>query len=364
MSIYEAEVRDLLSSKYAVFERTEHGFTPMVMRTEEGEFEPAPFYDALASINGVAKRRNPSDYWDGEGFHHPGGNIAHLSCNSKRTVKYGFLEAEGKLPDLTGLDDGSGFWLGFELAGPPDWGIATFHWEMRAGAEQMEIIIAGSGYGQHVNVTDIIPGDVKTTSYMYSVMLNRSSVEFYIDRDLAGVVIFNTGISNILYENTEPYAVSLINSRVPPHQPTLIEAYPRKNGEPVELDVEFPINHFRWTEGQAAPPRTFRLKDAGASTLLTEGTYDTGVSHKSHPVPTAGYRAKGFLFQADTDSTADGLAVEVFTQDGNWRTYLSRTYSANTLESIEPTGEFPLMRLAYEPSADGASITDAEVTVK
>jgi len=77
-----------------------------------------------------------------------------------------------------------------------------------------------------------------------------------------------------------------------------------------------------------------------------------------------GYDAKAFLFRADTDSVADGLGVEVLTQEGNWRTYLTRTYSANTLESIEPAGEFPLMRLAYEPSADGASITDAEVTMR
>jgi len=97
---------------------------------------------------------------------------------------------------------------------------------------------------------------------------------------------------------------------------------------------------------------------------MTSGTYDTGTSYKSHPVPAAGFDAKAFLFRADTDSVTDGLAVEVFTQEGNWRTYLTRTYSANSLESIEPAGEFPLMRLAYEPAADGASITDAEATVR
>jgi len=60
---------------------------------------------------------------------------------------------------------------------------------------------------------------------------------------------------------------------------------------------------------------------------------------------------------------ADGLAVEVLTQEGNWRTYESRTYSANTLEVLSPAGSIVLARLAYEPATDGASITDAEATV-
>ena len=70
---------------------------------------------------------------------------------------------------------------------------------------------------------------------------------------------------------------------------------------------------------------------------------------------------KHCFFRADTDSVTDGLRIEVFTQEGNWRLYDAITASANELESYIISGNFPLVRIGYEPSADGASITDAEI---
>jgi len=111
-------------------------------------------------------------------------------------------------------------------------------------------------------------------------------------------------------------------------------------------------------------PLSMRLMDAGANTFLTDGTYDTGVSHKSHPIPTHGFDGKSLYFRADTDSVTDGLTVEIRTREGNWRVYDSINYSANSLREYMPTGDFPLMRIGYEPAADGASITEAEVNLR
>lgn len=139
--------------------------------------------------------------------------------------------------------------------------------------------------------------------------------------------------------------------------------------DPQAQDLERTLKHLQHPAGvcpgdiPVKPARTFRLYDDGADTLLTAGTYDTGTSHKTHPVPVLGYRDKSFKFRADTDSTADGLAVEELTQEGNWRTWTTRTYAANDYEIINPSGQAVLMRLAYEPAANGASITDAEAVI-
>jgi len=56
--------------------------------------------------------------------------------------------------------------------------------------------------------------------------------------------------------------------------------------------------------------------------------------------------------------------IEELTEEGNWRPVVTRTYStANEYETITPTHEAVFMRLSYEPSADGASITDAEAVL-
>jgi len=120
----------------------------------------------------------------------------------------------------------------------------------------------------------------------------------------------------------------------------------------------------RFSHGSPRPPRTYKLYDYESSTLLTSGTYASGVSHKSHPVPVFGWENKSFKFRADTDSVADGLVVEEYTQEGNWRTYETRTYTANDFEVITPVAEAVLMRIGYEPSANGASITDAEAVLR
>lgn len=226
--------------------------------------------------------------------------------------------------------------------------------------------VAGGGLnqGHALEIKNIFPANYATDDHTYMIKLNRGTAELYVNNHLAAVQIwcptFRSEYQDVISENSEPYAIGLVKCAANPIQPVFIEGY----SEDVDMLIPFEYRHFRFSDGQPNPPRTYPLYDYEASTLLTEGTYDTGTSYKSHPVPVQGYRAKAFLFRADTDSVADGLAVEVYTQEGNWRTYLTRTYSAGDLESIEPAGEFPLMRLAYEPAADGASITVAEATVR
>jgi len=211
-------------------------------------------------------------------------------------------------------------------------------------------------------MTDALP-TIVGENVIFSVVANEGFVEFYVGNTLKGVLI-PSSVDITLYENSYPYSISLVNAKIPKSMPTLLESNVKKDGELVDEKYDIPADEFRYSEGVPCPPRNFRLYDAGADTLLTEGTYDTGTSYKSHPVPIQGYDQKTLLFRADTDSVTDGLRIEVLTQEGNWRLYDAITASANSLESYVITGDFPLVRIGYEPSADGASITDAELTMR
>jgi len=275
-------------------------------------------------------------------------------------LKGGLLQVKTKLPDLSGYDTAD-FFMGFELGGGTDHGIATFNWEQNDG---MVCKIAGKSASNGVEVTDLLPADVKTEWHMYSVKVNAGFAEFYVGkgapRNLVAIGIPWNGPVTKLYQNTEPYSIILNPARYPTTMPAFLELH----GDYEKVTASTKVSNFRWSSEPLSPPRSFRFYDEGADTFLTEGTYDTGTSYKSHPVPVAGYGDRTLLFRADTDSVANGLQIEVYTQSGNWRIYDSITTSANELESYIITGDFPLVRIGYEPSADGASITDAEVHLR
>jgi len=97
---------------------------------------------------------------------------------------------------------------------------------------------------------------------------------------------------------------------------------------------------------------------------MTSGTYASGSVHRSAPIPIAGYEGKTLAIRADTASVADGLVTEVYTTADNWRTIDTYTLGANEFYYLDINVDFPLLRIGYEPSADGASITDAQVAVR
>jgi len=67
------------------------------------------------------------------------------------------------------------------------------------------------------------------------------------------------------------------------------------------------------------------------------------------PLVTAGWEDKSIYFYSDTAGTLT-LEADV-TGDGTWRNYLTRSVDANTLETIEPTGNSALMRLSFDTAA-------------
>jgi len=277
---------------------------------------------------------------------------------SRISLKYPEVLSRFTLPDTSDLYNVHFYWCGVELGGRTDWGYASF-----VEHENNDVIISinAQGVGLLKNtVTSLLPSDYLSADHMYSVKVNAGFVEFRVDGELVAVYVQGeTG--QYLYAG-EPYVVRVAPFSLPAAMPALVElSVEDPAGTYPEYTVGFNAQWYRWSSGSPAPPRTYRLYDEGASTLMTSGTYDSGTSHKSHPVPTRGYSNKTLLFQADTDSASAGLTIEVLTQEGNWRTYDSLTYSGGSLESYTISGNFPLARIGYEPSVDGASVTDAEV---
>jgi len=284
-------------------------------------------------------------------------------------TKYPYISWNGALPDLTQYYR-SGAQQPFFNPVKTEQGHALGHhgaaFTVTApGSDTQEywaqtwVTAVGGGVGTKLNIGNLLPSDVQTADHAYQLYLHRNAVEWYVDNELVAVQV-PAANDTIVSENSEPYAVGTYRKN---WRPISCVMFDMPGPESLKIEEDFDVRNWFFLSGEPAPPRNYRLYDYEADTLLTAGTYDTGTSHKSHPVPVQGYRDVSIYFRADTASTTDGLAVEIYTQNGNWRTYATRTLAANELEVINLTGRTPLLRVAYEPSATGASITDAEVTM-
>jgi len=291
-------------------------------------------------------------------------------------TRYGrisYLTPDG-LPDMTqfnSADSAAFLTWGFEQGHVGGHDNISFQIRADAGADTNRVLIVSFVTGAPAGVanlsfevTSLITNPV-TDRHLYWIKLNRNSAEWFVDGDPVAIQIFTSNsaantLGLITAENTPPYVVFAA-----PYREMMSNFRWTMTGPTdVDMDPTFDPRWLYWVEGDPLPPRTYRLYDWQADTLMTSGTYDTGVSHKSHPIPIHGYDGKTLLFRADTDSVTDGLRIEVYTQEGNWRLYDSVTTSANSLESYVISGDFPLARIGYEPSADGASITDAEAHLR
>lgn len=351
------ELKKLLPSK---------GLAPPRMITEEGNFKRVDLmFDAYLADVG---RTSPSFYWDQDGIHKPANHNGPLVF-SRKPVKYGRFICRGTLPDMaadaTTYTDYTGIWFGMEHGQLLEFGSATFWWNYNPSDDTNELraAVGGAGVKTSLDITDQLPSDYDTKEHYYWIKINDGIVEFYIDNGLAAVFISGTG-DRYTVRSGQPFGVKVCKAKIPAVSTPFFEAHAedKDTGEKLAMDFGIPVDGFRWTEGQPHPKRIFRLVRDQTIIPLTEGTYDSEIT--SHPLPLYGYKKKTMQFMADTDSTTDGLQFEVFTQERNWRVYDSRTYSANDLEIFTPSAAIPLMRVSYDPSATGASITEAEVCLQ
>jgi len=363
MMIHEQEAEEALgkwsSSKYAALEGTSLQDED-ILRGEDDLDRYFSHRITNASTN-EKEQVDIDDYWKEDDFKLPGG-YKDFTVISRAKLAYPVASFRSKIPDVANYSIDQGFEYGS--------GQEPYHIKFTTAFDDFTVQAANRNTSLSVKVDFARPADYDTAWHRYDYKLNQSTMEFYLDRVLRAVIVFGVGPreagSTVVKQNTEPYSIGLFPSGFHSRAPLTFRNFSPEG--PWTFTVGDPTGRgdgvVQYHPGSPYPPRTFNLYDDAASTLMTSGTYASGVSHKSHPIPIHGYDGKTLLFRADTDSVTDGLQIEVYTQAGNWRVYDTVTASANSLESYIITGDFPLVRVGYEPSADGASITDAEVTMK
>jgi len=342
MSAYEPEIEEALKkyslSSYAV---SESGIYAEEMQSLE-DLKHA-FRDNLA---------DPDEYWDwGTGIT----TSKHIHAYTRRDFEWGVASAHMKT-----VPTGRYGAFGFEPGGATCLGFATFYFNEPDNRYEVHMgkYTQGGWISKYLDISSFLPADHQNTKYVYTVDVCKNAVWFSIEGGLVAVMLHGLPQNLPSDFGPDPYWVSGVGFGLPKELPNLVELHEGTEVQTWEIGYRYQVE-----PGAALPPKCLRLYDFEAGTLMTSGTYDSGTSHKSHPIPVYGYSDKSIYFRADTDSATDGLAVEALTQEGNWRTYETRTLSANSLEVFNLAGEMPLVRIGYEPSADGASITDAEAAL-
>jgi len=370
MSIYEAEEEEALkkwaSSKYAVSNAEHQYINPITMSTLNygvDAFWSGLYHKPLGDLY----KTPPSDFWTFDFMDNPDTSDGSFLLDRDREnitalskKRYPQVLMRTKLPELE--DGDQMIWMGSQNSGHGKTGALLLRYSMTdAGNYNLKAVWGTAFDFNQCDITGALPDTARTEINEYMFQINGPFAEIYINDELVFVGI-NSPALNFTTIDYPPYTVAPLTpgkskGRVARRMNILIEVVDQQGRELKHLQHpagvcpgEIPVN----------PARTFRLYDWKTDSLMTSGTYNSGTSHKSHPVPIHGYSNKTLLFQADTDSASDGLTIEVLTQEGNWRTYDSLTYSGNSLESYTISGNFPLVRIGYEPSADGASVTDAE----
>jgi len=354
--MYEPEAEEALgkwsSSKYAILD--DQGLPKERLLDEDGNVHPSRAYIGrwvpATGDNYRVKTSEVDDQWTPDGLVKPADFNA-ISIYSMRTIGHGVVTSNVQA-------DSGVFINGFELGGFPRWGQAFYSIDVPDGV--IRFAAGGSSQHNYVERTWALPSDYDTAYHYYSVKLMEGMAEFRIDSEVKAVAL--TAPMDPEYElSGPPYDLFTTRGDIPGALPVLVEQQGPSDSEAKTLVSPKDV---RWVEDDPQPPRTWQLYDFQADTLMTSGTYDTGTSHKSHPVPIKGYDAETLLFRADTDSVAGGFRVEVLTQEGNWRAIETYDYTAGDSWYANITAEYPLVRIGYEPSADGASITDAELSMR
>jgi len=277
-------------------------------------------------------------------------------------LQYPVLTCNLRSDDPTDYPDGTVYYYGFELGAGVGFGAAFVRVRNNGGTLEAELVVGGMGGQTSVEVTDLLPSDFLSTKYSYTIEVRKNFVALYSKyRRLKAMVVTTPPagkpIDEVITENAPPYACAIKEIKPPRRMPPLIEAHQPDTGSS-DFHVYCDISDYRWYESPVAvPDRSFVFSQWESNETLVSGSpYDSAVT--SHPVILRGYDKRTILFQADTSGDLD---IEVYTLEGNWRTYDTISISANTLENYIMTGKALFGRITYTPDAGGATINEAEI---
>jgi len=299
-----------------------------------------------------------SQYWGSTQLTIPP-NTNYLSIYSRRGIAYGYVVGNAILPDLAGqgYDDYANVWIGFELGGGLLYGIASWRY-VKFTTNKLFAHVGGSGNYYSVEQTISLPSNYLTAQHAYWVKVNKHQVWYGIDNRIRAIAILaKSGISQQLYNNTQPYSIFIMPNYIPETQHTLLELGDfKKSGVLVGGSVSMGWGSYRFAEGDPIPPLTLPLYIAGQDTVLAGQSISSG-SITSHAIPTFGYKEWELLIDANQGFT---VQLQYLGLSGNWRTFdnYSSPTGSNRIHLLvdEP---MILAQVVITPSAYPMTINDA-----
>ena len=243
-------------------------------------------------FNGVGREPGETEYhridldkyWDTEGFYLPDG-AGCFRATSRKAFAYPACTFYTKLPTMR---QDNHFWLGFITEPDGVLSIACFEW-IRG---QFRAVIGDLAIVHEVNLDSFLPSNYDTARHRYTIKVNRSSVEFYINYELCAVGLLGllpVGEYVTLSQDQPPYAVF---GNFTPLMANRLSMFIEIDTD--EGDLLFPINpednSFAASDGDPQPPRQYVLYNENTSTKWAGQAVSTRIL--SHPVPIWGHQSK------------------------------------------------------------------------
>ncbi|MEM2447836.1 MAG: hypothetical protein QXT14_02660 [Candidatus Bathyarchaeia archaeon] len=283
-----------------------------------------------------------------------------VAIYSRRAFVYGQLYTRVKMPNLTPIGNETvlAYYLGFENGSQGFNGIASFMLMTDStGTNQLYGVVGGYAWTD-VKIDVNKPSNFLTGYNRYRVLRSRNLIIFTINETPVLFAVPCVGYRAVkVKENVLPYSIALVEP-LASSLTSLIEIYTNRTAEaPSDFIVPLSPYQFRISDGHEIIPLHLPLYVEDTSTKLAGYTVNSGTL-VSHPFPVFGYTHKTFYFMANQSGT---LEIQVMTQTGNWRTYDSFSYTANSFLNYPMTGDALLLaRLLYTPSTYPATISEGE----
>jgi hypothetical protein len=274
---------------------------------------------------------------------------------SKRHFKYGSFMNWAKIPLNTNLSWLSIF-IGAESTGAALGGGAWFEFVRSTTLKSyIELISLNNLNNRTIDISALI-ADPSAAVHRYTVKLNRSSAEYYVDAVLVGIIQCVVESTSYDVRLTAPYVLSQVKGQMPTHLPDLIEVN-CADVSFVGTQPGFELWSLSATDGEPSPSRMLNPITSGVNwvgTVISSGTLI------SDPIPIAGYDKKTILFVA---AGAGTLYLDVDYGDNAFDQYDSVAVAANTLICYPMTANPLWLRLRFTPTAYPTTVTRARVSM-
>ena len=295
-------------------------------------------------------------------------HIKGVGIYTRRAFTYPHLIVVSKLPQLrpVGNENTVSLFIGLEHGAELFGGIAAFLQQTTtAFTDRLQVVVGTWRNNTTLNIDAAKPTNYATGRNQYRIFLTKNLVLFFINDRLRAVAVQSSeGAVAKVRENVLPYSIALIPP-LPPRMTAFIELSTLGRTVPASDYIRAPVSPyaFRVNDGNDVIPLQLPLYLDSSDTRVAGYSLSSGTL-VTHPIPAFGYSGKTVYFMADQSSTSGGLTIDVLTLSGNWRTYDSLTYTANTLLVYPISGDAVLVRLTYTPASYPATILEGEVVLR